>query len=108
MLNRIAFFLLLIACVSDGTAHAQRRRPDAGPQPKNIKGVVQDLRGTPLPGANVYVRDLKSNVTRTLTTDQQGLYSIFSLTPTVDYEVYAEFRGKASEKKFVSSFLNRV
>jgi pimeloyl-ACP methyl ester carboxylesterase len=25
----------------------------------------------------------------------------------VDYELYAEFKGKASEKKFISSFLNR-
>jgi pimeloyl-ACP methyl ester carboxylesterase len=87
---------------------AQSRRPDTGPSPKNIRGVVQDLRGTPLPGAHVYIRDMKTNITRTLTTDQQGLYSIFALTPTADYEVYAEFRGQTSEKKLVSSFLNRA
>jgi dienelactone hydrolase len=46
-------------------------------------------------------------VVRTLEADQKGEYKVFALTPTVDYEVYAEFKGKASEKKFVSSFLNR-
>jgi pimeloyl-ACP methyl ester carboxylesterase len=99
--------LILIVSILVLPVSAQRRRPDPGPQPKNIKGVVQDLRGTPLPGANVYVRDMKTNVTRTLTTNQQGLYEIYSLSPAVDYEVYASFRGMSSAKRFVSSFLNR-
>jgi pimeloyl-ACP methyl ester carboxylesterase len=55
----------------------------------------------------VYVRDRKTNVVRTLTTDQEGLYKIFALPPTTDYEVYAEFKGQLSERKIVSSFLNR-
>ena len=83
------------------------QRKDTGPKPKNIHGVVQDLRGTALADARVYVRDKKTNVVRTLTTDQDGLYKIFGLPPTVDYEIYAEFKGKASERKTVSSFLNR-
>src|SRR6185503_10510153 len=50
---------------------------------------------------------MKTNVMRTLETDQKGEYKVFALTPDVDYELYAEFKGKVSEKKFVSSFLNR-
>jgi len=83
------------------------RRVDSGPKPKNIQGVVTDLRGKPLLGARVFIRDMKSNVVRTMTTDQQGRYSQFALTPTVDYEVTAEYRGKVSEKRVVSSFVNR-
>src|SRR5439155_944289 len=83
------------------------RRVDTGPKPKNVHGVVQDLRGKPLVGARVFVRDLKTNVVRTLTTDQDGLYKIYALPPTVDYEISAEFKGKASEKRVLSSFLNR-
>jgi pimeloyl-ACP methyl ester carboxylesterase len=105
--SRFLILLLMISVLAVGLADAQRRRPDPGPQPKNIRGVVQDLRGTPLAGASVYVRDMKTNITRTLTTDQQGLYAIYALSPAVDYEVYADFRGKSSEKRFVSSFLNR-
>src|SRR6266704_2990887 len=85
-----------------------RRKPEArSHKPKNIHGVVQDLRGKPLAGARVFVRDMKTKVVRTLETDQAGEYKVYALTPTVDYEIYAEFKGKASEKKFVSSFLNR-
>jgi pimeloyl-ACP methyl ester carboxylesterase len=105
--SRLLILLMMSSVLAVGLADAQRRRPDPGPQPKNIRGVVQDLRGTPLPGASVYVRDMKTNITRTLTTDQQGLYAIYALSPAVDYEVYADFRGKSSEKRFVSSFLNR-
>ena len=72
-----------------------------------IGDVVQDLRGKPLPGARVFVKDMKSSVVRTLEADSSGEYKVFALPPTVDYELYAEFKGKTSEKKFVSSFLNR-
>jgi pimeloyl-ACP methyl ester carboxylesterase len=101
-------FLLLIGTVFVNPVFAQKRRPDPGPQPKNIHGLVQDIRGTPLPGARVFVRDVKSNVTRTATADPKGLYAFYALPPTADYEVYADFRGKSSEKKVISSFLNRA
>src|SRR5215468_9397531 len=84
-----------------------KNRRDTGPKPKNIHGVVQDLRNRPLPGARVFLKDMKTNVVRTLETDQNGEYKVFGLTPNVDYELYAEFKGKNSEKKFVSAFLNR-
>src|SRR5215510_165203 len=109
--NLYAFcaFLWLIVLLST-TAEAQlfpKSRRDTGPKPKNIHGVVQDLRGRSLPGARVFLKDMKTNIVRTLETDQNGEYKVFALTPTVDYELYAEFKGKSSEKKFVSAFLNR-
>ena len=100
----------LCLCVYSLTAQAQlfpKGRPNTGPKPKNIHGVVQDTRGAALAGARVFVKDMKTNVVRTLETDQTGEYKVYGLTPTVDYEIYADFKGKASEKKFVSSFLNR-
>jgi len=84
-----------------------KARRDTGPKPKNIHGVVQDARGKPLPGARVFLKDMKTNVIRTLETDQNGEYKVYALTPTVDYELYADFKGKSSDKKIVSSFLNR-
>jgi pimeloyl-ACP methyl ester carboxylesterase len=93
-----------------GSAYGQafpKPRPDAGPKPKNVRGLVTDAAGKPLPGALVFVRDMKTKVVRTLETDSDGQYHVLALTPTVDYEVSAEYKGKQSEKKFVSSFLNR-
>ena len=103
-LRNSLFFLLLFISVP---AAAQSRRRDTGPKPKNVHGVVQDLRGQPLEGARVFILDTKTKLVRTLTTEQDGTYSVYALPPTADYEVYAEFKGKASDKRYVSSFLNR-
>jgi len=75
--------------------------------PKNIHGVVEDLRGKPIVGAHVFIKDLKTNVVRTQTTDPSGVYQIFALPPTIDYEVYAEYKGKRSESRTISGFVNR-
>src|SRR5262245_49028815 len=102
---------LLIVLSIAGTASAQftsaKRRPDPGPMPKNVHGIVQDSQGKPLAGARVFIRNVKTNVIRTLTTDEKGVYQQFALPPSVDYEVYAEYRGKTSDKRLVSGFLNR-
>ena len=105
--NSVILILLLLVSLPAQAQLFPRRRVDTGPKPKNVHGVVQDLGGKPLVGARVFVRDLKTNVVRTLTTDQDGLYKIYALPPTVDYEISAEFKGKASEKRVLSSFLNR-
>src|SRR5215510_3084893 len=105
-----AFLCVFVSLCLSVSAEAQlfpKNRRDTGPKPKNIHGIVQDLRGKPLARARVFVKDMKTNVVRTLETDQNGEYKVFALTPTVDYELYAEFKGQTSEKKFVSSFLNR-
>src|SRR5947207_9071022 len=107
----VGAFVSLCLCVSLLTAAESqlfpKTRRDTGPKPKNIHGVVQDLRGKPLSGARVFVKDMKTNVVRTLEADQDGQYKVFALAPTADYEVHAEFKGKSSEKKLISSFLNR-
>src|SRR6266850_8227277 len=111
-----SFFFFSVLCLFvatfllSGPAYAQlfpKARPDNVVKPKNIHGIVQDLRGSPLPGARVFLRDMKTKIVRTLETDQNGEYKVFALAPAVDYELYAEFKGKPSEKKYVSSFLNR-
>jgi len=86
---------------------ATRRRADEGPKPKNVHGIVQDARGKPLVAARVFVRNTKTNTTRTVTTNDQGLYSINALPPEVDYEVSADYKGQGSEKRMLSALLNR-
>src|SRR5262245_4392942 len=103
----LSLLVVLFFCASAEAQLFPKTRRDTGPKPKNINGVVQDLRGTPLAGARVFVKNMKTSVIRTLETDQKGEYRVFGLAPDADYELYADFKGKSSEKKFVSSFLNR-
>jgi pimeloyl-ACP methyl ester carboxylesterase len=100
------FLIFYLSLPAEAQLFPKARR-DTGPKPKNIHGVVQDMQGKPLPGARVFVKDMKTSVTRALETNQNGEYKVFALAPTADYEVHAEFKGKASDKKVVSSFLNR-
>src|SRR5437016_11152123 len=102
--------LLLFSFLISSPAHAQlfpKARPDNVVKPKNIHGGVQDLRGTLLPGARVFLRDMKTKVLRTIETDQNGESKVFGLPPNADYKLYADFKGRWSEKKLVSPFLNR-
>ena len=106
LFSRNSSVVLIVFLIVTLPAYAQlfpKARPDNVIKPKNIHGVVQDLRGSPLPGARVYLKDMKSKVVRTLEADQSGEYKVFALSPTVDYELYAEFKGKASEKLQASS-----
>jgi pimeloyl-ACP methyl ester carboxylesterase len=106
--NILGFLCIFVAISLSAHAQAFPKPPvNAGPKPKNIHGVVLDLRNMPLIGAHVFIRDMKTNIVRTIETDQKGEYKVYGLTPTVDYELYADFKGKVSDKKFVSSFLNR-
>ncbi len=88
-----------------GAIPASAQRPE--PRPKNVHGVVRDLRGQPVLGARVFVRNTETDIIRTLTTDDDGLYALNGLPPDVDYEVHAEFQGKESRRRIVSSFLSR-
>lgn len=104
--NSCCLLLILVFAIPAESQFIRRRR-DTGPQAKNISGVVLDRANTPIVSARVMVRDMKSKVVRTLTTDAQGRFSIFALPPTADYEVWAEAGTASSEKRLVSSFLNR-
>src|SRR5262249_17628219 len=95
------------AQITFGGGAGARRRSDEPPKPKNVHGVVLDARGKPLANARVFVRNLKNSTTRTVTTNDDGLYSINGLPPDVDYEISADFKGSSSEKKVLSSLLNR-
>ena len=67
--------VLFLALPASAQFTNAKRRPDPGPMPKNIHGIVTDLRGRPLPGAHVFIKDLKTNVIRTLVTDDKGILS---------------------------------
>jgi pimeloyl-ACP methyl ester carboxylesterase len=84
-----------------------KAKADKGPGPKTIHGTVEDANGNPIENAHVLVRDTKTNVTRTLSTNAAGVYSGNSFPANGSYEVTAEFSGKTSDKKAVSSYLNR-
>ena len=63
-----------------------------------IRGVVSDPTGNPVSGANVTVRDLQTNFTRRLATDEKGVF-VASLLPLGTYEVTAKAVGFSQATK---------
>src|SRR3989449_2783476 len=63
-----------------------------------IRGVVADPTGNPVSGANVTVRDLETNFTRRLATDEKGVF-VASLLPLGTYEVTAKAVGFSQATK---------
>jgi Carboxypeptidase regulatory-like domain/TonB dependent receptor len=57
-----------------------------------IRGVVSDPNGGPVNGATVTMRDVQTNFTRTLTTDEKGVF-VASLLPLGTYDVAAKAVG---------------
>lgn len=110
-LNR-ALSVILQACwvisfllSSSHTAHAVKKKKE--PPTKSVHGHVVDARKKSLTGAKVFIRNVNKKTTTVLVTDENGLYSIYGLDPKVDYEVHAEHGKFVSEKKSISSFLDR-
>jgi hypothetical protein len=63
-----------------------------------IRGVVSDPGGHAVGGAQVTVRDLQTNFTRALTTDEKGVF-VASLLPLGTYEVTAKAVGFSQATK---------
>jgi hypothetical protein len=98
--TRALFFLLLfslfsITCVSVSIAQTGE---------KVVQGRVVGAGGKPQPGAIVYLKNEKTNAIKSFISTGDGGYRFGQLSPEIDYEIWAEYQGKKSPEKTVSSF----
>ena len=75
---------------------------------KSILGLVTDSKDASLEGAVVYLKDLKSLAMKSYISDAKGEFHFRGLSPNVDYEVRAEYKGNSSKTRTVSSFDSRT
>ena len=101
----VLLFLALIWGLFPGEARPQG--DEEGPRTKSIRGHVAGPDGKSQPGAKVFVRNVKNETTTILITDEKGLFAIFGLDPSLDYEVRAEFQQFSSRVLAISSMLKR-
>lgn len=78
------FSCLLLLTMAVGSASAQ--------QSAAIAGTVTDASGAAVPGATVTVKSVETGATRTLSTDNAGVYRALSL-PVGNYQVQVEKQG---------------
>jgi Carboxypeptidase regulatory-like domain len=72
-----------------------------------LLGRVTDRQDSPLPNAVVYLTNTRTRAVKTYIVGQDGAYRFPSLSPNIDYEVYAQYNGHKSDTKTVSQFDNR-
>jgi hypothetical protein len=94
--------LLLVVSVA---AHAAPDKKDKT-QGRLLLGKVLDQQDNPVASAIVYLTNTRTHAVKTYIIGQDGTYRFPSLS-TVDYEVYAQYKGHKSDTKSVSQFDDR-
>ena len=72
--------------------------------PRNLAGTVFDQEKHAVPGAVVYLKNMRNLAVLTYITGGDGSYRFNNLSPDIDYEVHAEHEGVKSPTKPLSSF----
>jgi hypothetical protein len=92
--------MLLLGCVTVGFA-----QKDAST--RSVQGSVSNPDESSAVGAVVQLKNMKTLQIRSFITKEDGTYHFFELSPDVDYELKADFRGATSGPKTLSSFDSR-
>jgi hypothetical protein len=71
---------------------------------RSVEGKVYAAASLPQSSAVVYLQDSKTNNIKSFISTQDGSYRFGQLSSDVDYQVWAEYKGKKSDKKNISSF----
>jgi hypothetical protein len=90
--------LLLLVC-APGFAQKDTTR--------SVEGAVSNSDDSAVSGAVVQLKNMKTLQIRSFITKEDGTYHFFELSPDVDYELKADFRGASSGNKTLSSFDSR-
>jgi hypothetical protein len=86
--------------------------PIVGPAPrasaqsgqKIVEGRVVGSSSQPQSGAIVYLKNTKTDDIKSFISTANGSYRFGQLSPDVDYEIWAEYQGRKSGTKTISSF----
>src|ERR1700730_2287646 len=104
--DRVVALLLLLAgfVIATLPGYAKDKSSDTG---RLLTGRVVDREDAPLPNAVVYLANTRTRAVKTFIVSQDGEYRFPALSPSVDYEVYAQYNGHKSDTKTVSQFDTR-
>jgi len=95
---------LLIVLGAASSASPDKKDKTVG---RLLFGKVLDLQDNPLPDAVVYVTNTRTRAVKTYIVGPDGTYRFPALSTAVDYEVYAQYKGRKSDNKSVSQFDDR-
>jgi hypothetical protein len=106
VITAVAVACLLLMLVSAVSAASPDKKDKA--VGRLVFGKVLDPQDNPLPDAVVYVTNTRTRTVKTYIVGPDGTYRFPALSTAVDYEVYAQYKGRKSDTKSVSQFDDRA
>lgn len=105
MKNHCAAALLVLCTMCIMTVAVQPALAKDKPDPsKTLTGRVIDHQDHLLPDAIVYLSNTRTQAVKSYIVGPDGTYRFPALSPSIDYEVYAQYQGHKSDTKTVSQF----
>ena len=74
---------------------------------RSVSGTVRGLKGEPVEGAVVQIKDTRTLRVRSYITKADGNYFFHGLSKNSDFELKADFSGASSDKKTLSVYDSR-
>jgi len=99
----IASALFVTFSAVSGAASDKKDKPVG----RLLFGKVLDPQDNPVPDAVVYVTNTRTRAVKTYIVGPDGTYRFPALSTAVDYEIYAQFKGRKSDTKSVGQFDDR-
>ena len=96
----LASILLVIALATAAFGQGKKKEPAE----RSVSGVVTNESGEPVPGAIVQLKNMKTLQVRSFIAKDKGEYYFNGLSTDIDYEFRAEWNGKSSNTRTLSSF----
>ncbi len=99
--------VVLLSTLLAGAPPPQFGHKPKGENTRLLIGKVLDHADNPLPDAVVYLTNSRTRAVKTYIVGNDGSYRFPALEPSIDYEVYAQYKGRKSSTKTVSQFDDR-
>ena len=107
-MNRLHIAAWMVLLIGITAVAAQPKEKTKAPTGRLLTGKVLDKHDAPITDAVVYLVNSRTHEVKTYIVSEDGAYHFPELSPNVDYEVYAQFRGVKSETRAVSQFDDRT
>lgn len=95
---------LLVALAVVAAAAPDKKDKQVG---RLLLGKVLDQGDNPLPDAVVYLTNTRTRAIKTYIVGPDGTYRFPALSTAIDYEIYAQYKGRRSDTKSLSQFDDR-
>jgi hypothetical protein len=106
--SMVCLLLVVIGTISHVTLAAASPAQKDKSSGRLLFGKVLDPQDNPLSDAVVYLTNTRTRSVKTYIVGKDGTYRFPALSTSIDYEVYAQYKGHKSDTKSISQFDDRT